>query len=117
MSSKKNAVLKDLEAVKFITFSSVTPTGKVIYAFLAQKNIHPEILHEYDNIELVKSAVMLGLGCAFLPKNTIIRERKERALEIVPLAGLEIKRPLGILYPEGKIFTKTTRTFYEMLAN
>ena len=114
---KKNAALKDLDQVKFISFSHTIPTGKTIYRFFSDKKIHPNILHEYDNIELIKSAVVLGLGCALLPKNTIVRELKDRSLEIVPVEGLDIQRPVGILYPKGKIFTKSTRTFYEMLTS
>lgn len=113
--AKRRVSLKDLDGVKFIAFSPATPTGKVISQFLAAKNSGLNVAHEYDNIELVKSAVILGLGCAVLPKNTIARELKERSLEVLHTDGFNLKRPLGILYPERKIFTKTARTFYEAL--
>lgn len=114
---KKTIGLGDMDGVGFIAFASATPTGRVIQRFFTDKNIRPNILHEYDNIELIKSTVILGLGCALLPHNAIRRELKERALEVVHVDGLQIKRPLGILYPSGKVFTKTTRTFYEMLTH
>ncbi len=112
---KKNIALNDLEQVKFISFSPTIPTGKTIYRFFSDKRIHPNILHEYDNIELIKNAAVLGLGCALLPRNTIDRELKDRSLEIISVEGLNIQRPVGILYPKGNIFTKSTRTFYDML--
>lgn len=108
--------LKGLDGAKFIAFSSATPTGKIIQRFFADKEIHPNILHEYDNIELIKSAVVLGLGCALVPRKTILRELKDKAIETVDVEGLDIKRPIAVLYPGGKVFTKTTRTFYEMLS-
>ena len=112
---KRTIALKDLEGVKLIGFAADTATGKVIQHFFAARKIRPDIRHEYDNIELIKSAVILGLGCALLPKKTILRELKDRTLETVNVPGLDIKRPIGVLYPGNKIFTKTTRTFYEML--
>ena len=112
---RKTIALKELEGVKLIGFAAGTATGKVIQHFFAARKIRPNIRHEYDNIELIKSAVVLGLGCALLPRKTILRELKEKTLETVEVKGLAIKRPIGVLYPGDKIFTKTTRTFYEML--
>ncbi len=112
---RRTIALKELEGVKLIGFAVDTATGKVIQHFFAARKIRPDIRHEYDNIELIKSAVILGLGCALLPKKTILRELKDKTLEIVKVKGLDIKRPIGVLYPGDKVFTKTTRTFYEML--
>lgn len=112
---RKTTALKGLDGARFIAFTSSTPTGKIIQRFFANKKIRPNILHEYDNIELIKSAVILGLGCALVPRKTILRELKDKALETVDMEGLTIKRPIAVLYPGGKVFTKTTRTFYEML--
>ncbi len=112
---RKTIALKDLEGAKLIGFAAGTGTGKVIQHFFAAKKVRPDIRHEYDNIELIKSAVVLGLGCALVPRKTILRELNDKTLETVEVKGLSIKRPIGVLYPGGKVFTKTTRTFYEML--
>lgn len=112
---KKRIQTKELDNVKFITFSSIIPTGKVINQYFMDANVQPDVVHEYDNVELIKSAVILGLGCAILPKSTINRELKERSLEILHVGGFNLKRPLGILYPGRKTFTKSTRAFYETL--
>ncbi len=111
----RTIVLNDLEGVKLIGFAVGTATGKVIQRFFAERKIRPDIRHEYDNIELIKSAVVLGLGCALVPRKTILRELKDKTLETVDVKGLDIKRPIGVLYAGNKTFTKTTRTFYEML--
>lgn len=113
----KAITLKQLDGVEFIAFDHATPTGKVIQRFFAEKKLQPHIRHEYDNIELIKSAVILGLGCALLPRKTILRELSSKSLETVQVQGLNLKRPIGILYPKGKVFTKTSRTFYEMLTH
>lgn len=112
---RRTTTLKWLNGARFIAFASSTPTGKIIQRFFADKRIRPNILHEYDNIELIKSAVVLGLGCAIVPRKTILRELQDKTLETVDVKGMSIKRPIGVLCPSGKVFTKTTRTFYEML--
>lgn len=112
---KKRLASKDLSGIKFVSFSSTTPTGHIIGQCFSMRDIHPNIIHEYDNIELVKSAAIMGLGCAILPKKTIARELKERSLEIVPTSGLPEIRPLGILYQKNKVFTKSMHIFHDML--
>ena len=112
---KRKLSLKDLDGLAFIAFSALTPTGKAIGQFLSNHNIYPDIIHEYDNIELIKSAVILGMGCALVPQHTITRELKERSLETISVDGLDLKRPLGLLYPEGKVFTKSTQAFCEIM--
>ncbi len=107
--------LSDLHQQKFIAFTSTTPTGRVIEQFLREKKISPRIIHEYDNIDTLKSALELGMGCAIVPKNTVARELRDRSFEVINVKELTLERPLGILHSKGKIFTKSTRTFYEMI--
>lgn len=113
--TKKRVALKDVTCQKFIAYAQSTPTGRLINQFFLNNKVYPNNVQEYDNIELIKSAAILGLGLAILPKKTIARELKEKSLEIIRVDGFNLKRPLGILYPEKKIFTKTTRTFYDAL--
>ena len=117
IAQAKAIPIEQLDGAEFIAFVHTTPTGKVIQRFFAQKKIRLKIRHEYDNIELIKSAVGLGLGCALLPRKTIIRELNNKSLETVHVQGLNLKRPIGILYPKGKVFTKASRAFYEMLTH
>lgn len=112
---KRKVTLSELNQINFIGFSHGTPTGKAIAQFLDARGVHPKIVCDYDNIETLKSAVIMGRGCAIVPKNTIVQELKDRHLEIIPLKEMDLKRPLGILHPAGKMFTKTTGTFYEMM--
>ncbi len=113
--SKRSISLKDLNQIRFINFALSTPTGKVIHELFRTKKTYPNVIHEYDNIETLKSAVELGMGCGIVPRNTIIQELKNKTLEIIPVKDLTLTRPLGILHPKGKTFTKSTKTFYEMM--
>ncbi len=111
----KKMPLTGLDRVKFVGFSSEMPTRKAIDGFLKSKDVTPAVVAEYDNIETLKSAVGLGIGCSILPMNTLGRELKERTLEIVPVKGLNLTRPIGILYAKEKELMASAEAFYEMV--
>ena len=75
-----------------------------------------QAVHSYDNIDTLKNAVLLGMGCAIVPKNTVIRELKDRSLQMVHVDKLAFfKRTLGLISPQGKVFTKSTKIFYKTI--
>ena len=112
---KKIINLSDLHHVKFVAFSTDTPTGKTIDKFLRKEKIHPRITHIYDNIETLKSAVEIGMGCSIVPKNTVTQEIKNHILDIVHVRNFNLKRQLGILYPYKKKLTKCDQVFYDAI--
>ncbi len=112
---KKSISLKELNQQKMITFSPQTPTGNAIERFLKTNGIRVKIVHAYDNIETIKRAVEIGMGVAFVPRNTVTQELKNHSLSLISAKGLNLKRPLGLLYAKGKTFTKSTKTFHDML--
>ncbi len=109
------ASLKDLDKTKFVAFSANSPTRKAIDNFFQENRCYPKILNEYDNVETLKSAVTLGLGWSIIPAAAILHEVKEGSLETVHVKGLNLKRPLGILYAKPKTFTKATRAFLDFV--
>lgn len=110
---QKRIKADELKDQKMVTFAANSPTRLAIDNYLRMKNVMPKIVNEYDNIETLKSAVTLGLGFAIVPKVAIHKELNESTLEIVPVETLELKRPLGVLYPNEKAFTKSSQTFLD----
>ena len=110
---KKKAELRDLNNVKFVAFSAPTPTRLAIDSFLHSNSVRPLIVNEYDNVETLKSALQLGIGCSIVPEITIARELKEGSLEVIPIKTLTLKRPLGILCLKEATHSKSLRKFYE----
>ncbi len=112
---KRTSQLKDLNNVRFVAFAIDTPTRRAIDNFLQDKGVYPNIVNEYDNIETLKSAIELGIGCSIIPKDTLTQETKTRSLEIISVKELNLMRPLGILYPKGKVFNATTQAFHDIV--
>ncbi|MBF0489088.1 MAG: LysR family transcriptional regulator [Candidatus Omnitrophica bacterium] len=112
---KRNVQLKELNGISFVGLDSKTPTGAAIHQYLVSKDIQLNLIKESENIETIKNAVDVGIGCSILPKSTVLQEVKNKTFDIIQVKGLDIKRPLAILYSNKKIFSKSTRLFYEMI--
>lgn len=112
---KKNekVTLKKLNNIDFVGIDTITPTGGAINQFFKAHQININLVKEYENIETVKNAVEIGVGCSILPKTTVTQELKNSTLEIVPLQGFNLKRPLGLVHSDNKVFTKAAKIFLE----
>ncbi|MBI2094722.1 MAG: LysR family transcriptional regulator [Candidatus Omnitrophica bacterium] len=111
----KKIRLADLNKANFVAFAAHTPTRDAVDEFLMEKGIRPNLVSEYDNIETLKSAIQLGIGCSLVPRIALAHELKDRSLEIIDVRGLHLRRPLGILYAKEKIFTESTQAFYNLM--
>lgn len=112
---KKNVQLQDLNNVRFIGFDPKTLTGETIHKYLAAKGIKLNIIKEYENIETIKNAINVGMGCSILPKSTVTQEIQAKTFDMIKVKGLDIKRPLAIIHNSNKVFSNSTRLFYEMI--
>ena len=116
---KKNekVELKKLNDVNFVGFDTATPTGQAINQFFKGHDVRINLVKEYENIDTVKNAIEVGLGCSILPKMTISKELKDSTLEIIALQGFDLKRPLAIVHKNQKVFTKAAKIFLESITS
>ncbi len=112
---KRNLRLEDLNGVDFIGFDTTTQTGKAIEQYLHDKSIRPNIIKVYSNIETIKNAIDVGVGCSILPISTVTQEIKSKSFDILPVKDMNFKRPLSIIYKNQKVFSKATQLFYDMI--
>ncbi|OIO39022.1 MAG: hypothetical protein AUJ71_01640 [Candidatus Omnitrophica bacterium CG1_02_49_16] len=115
--SKKKTSIESLNGIRFVAFETQTPSRLAIDGFLNSHSVRPVIVNEYDNVETLKSAVQLGIGCSIVPLITIERELKEGTLETIPMKSLTLKRPLGILCLKKAVDSKSLHEFYEAVLN
>ena len=80
-------------------------------------NVEVRVVMEFDNIETIKRAIEIDAGVGLLPEPTVRREVDAGTWSIVPLAGIDLVRPLGILYRRGKDLGVTVRRFMELLSS
>jgi len=105
----------DLEGEKFIGFDPDLPIRKAIDRSLKQQHSHASIVMEFDNIETMKQAVEIGVGVSILPEPTVRRETGAGRLVAIPLAMLELVRPVGIILRRHKPLTPAVQRFIQLL--
>ena len=70
---------------------------------------------EFDNIETIKRAVEIGLGCAIVPRMTVENEVLRGTLRMLEFQEGTFLRPLAIIYKRGRELSPAVRKFIEVL--
>ncbi|MCA9402470.1 MAG: LysR family transcriptional regulator [Candidatus Omnitrophica bacterium] len=111
--TEKTVSADKLEQVPYVALSSTTPTGKEINKRLRELNVSVNPVADFENVETLKSAVHVGMGCAIVPKNILKSETKSGAFEIIKLRQFEGSRPIGIITAKDRPGLPARRLFLE----
>ena len=80
-------------------------TRRVVEMALQKRGVKVKHLHlgiEFDSTEGITTAVEAGLGIGFASLWSISKELQVGSLRVVPIRGVQIKRPLSVAYPLGQ---------------
>lgn len=94
---RRRISLADLASQRFIAFDRDLPIRRSIDAALRAARVKVEVVMEFDNIESIKQAVLSGFGLAILPEPTVLRETVGRLLAALPIDGVTLTRPVGLI--------------------
>jgi DNA-binding transcriptional LysR family regulator len=70
---------------------------------------------EFDNIETIKQAIAIDAGVSILPRHTVAKEAGVKALVALPIALVDLYRPVGIIHRRQKRLSPTAHRFIEFL--
>ena len=115
LAGRKAVTAEHLRDEDFIGFDRDLIIRKEIDRYLRQRSVDINIVMEFDNIETIKQAVEIGAGISILPEPTVRQETRNRSLAAVRLIAPELKRPVGIIHRQRKVFTPTAGKFVELL--
>jgi DNA-binding transcriptional LysR family regulator len=104
-----------LRGEKYVGFDRDLPIRRAIDRFLQEDEVTVEVVMEFDNIETIKQAVEIGAGLSILPEPTVRQELRNRTLAAVPLAIRKLKRPIGVIHRQRKLFTLAATRFIDLL--
>ena len=110
LSKRKEISLKDLNHRDFISFVREIPTRNAIDEILKDHNVKVNIVHEYDNVETLKSSLELGECISILPENTIQQELKNMELVSIPIKEGPFFRNTGIITRKDRQLSQATHT-------
>jgi len=115
LAKKKKILPVDLEGQPFIAFEESLAIRKAIDRALRKQEVRANVVMEFDNVETIKQAIIIGTGVSLLPAPTVAKEAGIGTLTTRPfdLPGLE--RPIGAIYRKNKPLTPAVSRFLELL--
>ncbi len=115
LTSFEAVTAEQLRNQDFVAFDRDLSIRKEIDRHLRQRSVNIHIVMEFDNIETIKQAVQIGAGVSILPEPTVRAEVQSGSLVAVRLIAPELRRPIGIIHRQRKVFTPTAAKFVELL--
>jgi LysR family transcriptional regulator, transcriptional activator of the cysJI operon len=105
-----------LRGERFVAFDANIPTRRHIDKLLKNARVAVEPVLEFDNIELLKRAIMVGAGVSILPKDNVEQEVARGDLAFVAIKDrTKWVRPLGILRRKGRSPSPAEQMFLAVL--
>ena len=115
LAAQRAVTAEHLQGEDFVAFDRDLSIRKEIDRYLRQRSVAIRIVMEFDNIETIKQAVEIGAGVSILPERTVREKVASHALAAVPLIAPELRRPIGIIHRQRRVFTPTAAKFVELL--
>jgi DNA-binding transcriptional LysR family regulator len=115
LAERKSVTAEHLHGMDFVAFDRDLIIRKEIDRHLRQRSLSIRVVMEFDNIETIKQAVQIGAGIAILPEPTVRDEVRNGTLVSIRLVSPELRRPIGIIHRQRKVFTPTAAKFVELL--
>ena len=115
LARREAVTAEDLQNEDFVGFDRDLSIRKEIDRYLRQRSVNIHTVMEFDNIETIKQAVAIGAGVSILPEPTVRDEGQNGALVAIRLSAPELRRPIGIIHRQRKVFTPTAGKFVELL--
>jgi DNA-binding transcriptional LysR family regulator len=106
---------RDLDGQDFISFDEEVVIRRELDRFFREHEVAISIVMQFDNIQSIKEAVVLGSGISILPERAIQTELEHGRLVSVPLDAPELIRPTGIIHRKKKKLTRAAREFLNLV--
>jgi len=103
-----------LEGVDFIGFDEELPIRREVDRYLRDHGVSVNITIHFDNLQMIKEAVMLGHGVSIAPKRILDAEIGAGRIVAVPLAD-RLSRPLGNIHRRRRKLNGATENFLKLL--
>jgi DNA-binding transcriptional LysR family regulator len=115
LARRDDISLADLNGLQVVGFDRDLRIRRVLDRELAARGIELDVATTFDNVDTIKRAVEVNTGASLLPEPAVHREVGAGSLVIVPVPGLDLVRPLGIIHRRGFELGKTARRFIQLL--
>lgn len=115
LSARKKVKATELQGQGFVLFERDIPTRRATDKILKAHNVTVTRVAEFDNIETIKRAVEVGMGCAIVPRPSVLDEERSGQLAVVALSEPEWTRAVGVIHRSDRTLSIAARKFIELL--
>jgi DNA-binding transcriptional LysR family regulator len=115
LANREILLPKDLEGQDFIAFDEEVIIRRELDRFFRENGVSISIVMQFDNIQSIKEAVVLGSGISILPERTIQTEVEQNRLVSIHLLAPELVRPTGVIHCRKKKLTRAGREFLNLV--
>lgn len=115
LTKRRSVTLDMLAGEQIVAFQAGLKIRDEIDRALAQHKVRVRMALEFDNIETIKRAIEIGAGISLLPEPTVARELESGTLVQIPLEGVTLARPLGIIHRRDRKLSETAQQFIQLL--
>jgi DNA-binding transcriptional LysR family regulator len=115
LANMRRVTINQLRGENFVGFDRDLMIRKELDRYLRENQVTVSMTMEFDNIETIKQAVEIGAGVSILPEPTVRKEIQTGTLVAVPLAIRKLRRPIGVIHRQRKMFTPTIVKLIEVL--
>lgn len=105
----------DLAEETMVLREQGSATRALVERWFAKHRLRPVRTIELGCPEAVKSVIAGGLGVAFMSRLGVVRELRERVLELLPLPGLPLRRQLVVVRHVDKTASPVIEAFLSSL--
>ena len=117
LAGRKKIRAAELQGQDFVLFERDIPTRRATDRILKSHSVTVRRVAEFDNIETIKRAVEVGMGCAIVPRASVLDEQKSGQLAVVAMAEPEWTRSVGVIHRNDRTLSISARKFIELLTN
>lgn len=109
---------EDLRLYDFIVREVGSGTRVAMEKFMSDAKVEPRLNMQLKSNEMIKQAVMAGLGLGFISLHTIGQELSQGLIEILPVDGSPVVRAWNVVHTQSKMLSPAAEAFrYFILEN
>ncbi|MDE0165098.1 MAG: LysR family transcriptional regulator [Bryobacterales bacterium] len=115
LARKRTVEVNDLADQEFVSFDPDLSIRKAMDRFFRERGLLRKVVLAFDNIQMIKEALVIGSGISLLPERTVRQEVTEGRLVAHRIEAPELVRPVGIVQRRRTTLSPTAAAFLQYL--
>ena len=113
--NRDSVAIAEVDGMDIVGFDRDLKVRRRIDQYLLERQVEVRTEVTFDNVDTIKRAIEVNQGAGFLPEASLRSELRDGSLVIAPIDGLELTRPLGIIFRRSAELGKSAQRFMQML--